>query len=246
MRAFRLSSKKECKNNTVVNFTSNRFFGKAVLGMLLFMFVLTNKSIAQEPSAQEKGCSCFGVINYKDLTNEHHSSSPGECYRFDNLGSPGGGICITDKHRSECCRRVQAAAVALTDALLQSIAKCYCDAGMPNGTVVQAWSAVGTSDYRRCQRIGTLVNTPAVMECRCPKGWLSNTNNQDGGITTDGKCKKIACQPITITPLPPNDTQIGTWGFIWGNALWVWGTASNGGKAICTVIQAGVCKINKD
>ena len=67
--------------------------------------------------------------------------------------------------------------------------------------------------------------------CSCPKGWLANTTNEDGGVSADGKCKKLVCAPITVLP-PPNGTSIGNWGFTWGNEIWALGTKENGGAAI--------------
>lgn len=71
-----------------------------------------------------------------------------------------------------------------------------------------------------------------LIPCHCPKGWLSNTTNQDGGVTTDGRCKKLVCGPIAVIP-PPDGTQLGNWGFTWGNTLWAYGTKENGGAVIC-------------
>ena len=72
--------------------------------------------------------------------------------------------------------------------------------------------------------------------CKCPAGWTCNgcSPQVDGGITSDGKCKKVACQANTITPYPPDGTPIGTWGFSWGNAFIAWGTTANGGAPTCT------------
>ena len=69
--------------------------------------------------------------------------------------------------------------------------------------------------------------------CRCPEGWVSNTTNKEGDITTDGNCKKKVCGPMNIKPLPKNGTAIGTWGFTWGDDIWVVGTKENGGAAVC-------------
>jgi hypothetical protein len=77
-----------------------------------------------------------------------------------------------------------------------------------------------------------------VPECRCPAGWLSNSTGKDGDITTDGKCKKLACGPSGIKP-PKNGTEIGPlnnpWGFTWGGEFWAWGSKENGGAPICTL-----------
>jgi hypothetical protein len=79
-----------------------------------------------------------------------------------------------------------------------------------------------------------------VPECRCPDGWVSNTNQKDGGIVTgsDG-CKKQVCVFDKALIPPKNGTVIGSesnpWGFTWGNGFYVWGTAANGGAPICTL-----------
>lgn len=71
--------------------------------------------------------------------------------------------------------------------------------------------------------------------CTCPSGWISNTSQQDGGVTTDGRCKKLACQPIQVTPLPRDGTalnsngDLGSWGFVSGTLLFAWGSRENGG-----------------
>jgi hypothetical protein len=75
-----------------------------------------------------------------------------------------------------------------------------------------------------------------VPECKCPAGWLSNTSNKDGDITTDGKCKKMICGPLNIKPAPKNGTQVdGNLGFFWDNNLYWYGTKENGGFPVCTL-----------
>lgn len=109
--------------------------------------------------------------------------------------------------------------------------------GCPSGQhTVTAYAAVGTRDYTEAQSTPVFTCTGGVTSCKCPTGWTCNGCSPQvaGGITTDGKCKKVACQPIGITPLPPNNTQVGSWGFVWGNALVAWGTSANGGAPTCT------------
>lgn len=97
--------------------------------------------------------------------------------------------------------------------------------------------------------VGTFSCTPAVTQQKCPTGWACNgcSPQVDGGITTDGRCKKLACQPNQVTPYPANGTPIGTpnppfgtsstsWGFSWGNAFYAWGTAANGGAPTTIVV----------
>lgn len=83
---------------------------------------------------------------------------------------------------------------------------------------------------------------PAVTQQKCPAGWACNgcSPQVDGGVTTDGKCKKAACGPNSIAPYPPDGTQIGSWGFSWGNAFYAWGTSANGGKPTTIIISPPV------
>lgn len=76
------------------------------------------------------------------------------------------------------------------------------------------------------------------------------------GVTVDGRCKTLACQPNTVTPYPPNGMAIGTapptygtsamsWGFSWGNAFYAWGTAANGGMPTncqTAILTPAMCK----
>jgi len=76
------------------------------------------------------------------------------------------------------------------------------------------------------------------------------------GVTTDGRCKKIACQPDTVMPYPTDGTTVGTapppfgtsptsWGFSWENAFYAWGTAANGGAPTdckTETIKSGECR----
>jgi hypothetical protein len=80
---------------------------------------------------------------------------------------------------------------------------------------------------------GCLDFVSTVPECRCPAGWLSNTSNKDGDITTDGQCKKMVCGPLNIKPAIKNVGFEG--GFIWDNYVYVAGTKANGGAPICTL-----------
>lgn len=96
----------------------------------------------------------------------------------------------------------------------------------------------------------SLVYCPApVVDCHCPKGWLSNdytgigTVNVDGGKTNRlySACKKPVCGPLGIKPNPTNSTPIGTWGFTWEDAIWAYGTTANGGAAICDTVKCASC-----
>jgi hypothetical protein len=116
----------------------------------------------------------------------------------------------------------------------------WCSRGVPNGSTIRAYAAVSTGAYSAAQTKGVLTNLPAVTQTKCPNGWLANPSNVNGGVTTDGKCKK-ASGTLSITPLPANGTQLGTYGFSWGNVIWAWGTTANGGAAVTSVITPAAC-----
>ena len=129
----------------------------------------------------------------------------------------------------------------------QGVANACCAIGAPNNSGVYAFSSVGNKVYRVAQPVGggadgngLLLNQPAVTQNRCPTGWLANPSNVDGGVTTDGRCKKFA-GTLSIVPLPATGTLLGTYGFVWGNAVWAWGTTANGGAAVQTIVTAAAC-----
>lgn len=100
---------------------------------------------------------------------------------------------------------------------------------------VSAYAAVGANGTYRVAQSIEFDCSGGVTTCTCPTDWICNgcSPQVNGGVTSDGKCKKLACQPDTITPPPPNGTPIGTWGFTWGNGFYAWGTAANGGAPTC-------------
>jgi len=118
----------------------------------------------------------------------------------------------------------------------------------PDGTPIGAWGFTwgnGVYAWGNAANGGAPHCTGAGLSkfCRCPAGWASNTSQVDGDYTFDGQCKKQDLNAFSITPLPPNDTQIGAWGFTWGNTIGVWGNAANGGAPICTTqtLDPGAC-----
>lgn len=96
---------------------------------------------------------------------------------------------------------------------------------------VSAYAAVGENGTYRVAQTIDFDCTGGDTTCQCPKGWTCNgcSPQVNGGWTSDGKCKKVACQANTIPPYPPDGTPIGSWGFSWGNAFIAWGTSANGG-----------------
>jgi hypothetical protein len=140
-----------------------------------------------------------------------------------------GDLCFgddqCDRDRTDCSNRCNNAAAGYVHS--QSFANTLCAMGIPNGTVIKAYSHVGTRGWEANETIGTLTNIPAVSNtvCTCPNPWLNN-NNQMGGTTgLDKMCKIAVCGPITPGPgtsLPPNGTGTSTtpnW-WTWGNGLY--------------------------
>lgn len=197
---------------------------------------------------EELAATCFCIISYDNLN--YKLERTGVCYDLTQAVNKtySGANQQGSANQNDCKARCNATAASLNSIETQKIADCACAAGKPTGTALRGYSAVGTKAYVVAnQTMGTLQNTAEVKTttCQCPAGWLSNTN-VDGGITTDGKCKKQV-GTINSTVLPPDGTAIGTWGFTWGNGIWAYGSVANGGTPICTTVitQPKVCKLVK-
>lgn len=192
--------------------------------------------------------TCFCKVSYDNLSGEKNAT--GVC--LDLTGVVNKQYCGWNRqsltNQQDCSQRCTNAVSALTAAQKQAVADCMCSNGKPTGARATAYSAVGTKEYNSAAPLGTLTNSPAIIQttCTCPQGWLSNTNNQNGGITTDGKCKKAVCGPIVGCDPLPNGTPIGNWGFTWDNWIYTWGTPTNGGKPNCVSVTLfpRVCKLN--
>jgi len=129
----------------------------------------------------------------------------------------------------------QNACVTATTALnLQATANnlCHPSYNVPNGSTVRTYYLAASGTYQFAAAVGVLTNTPLIpsSQWKCPPTWNSNTSNQLGGITTDQRCKKLVGS-ISGVPAPANGTQLGSWGFTWGNEVWAYGTSANGGAA---------------
>jgi hypothetical protein len=167
-----------------------------------------------------------------------------------------GGICryrsIAVGKQADCAQRCTQAAQSYGTAAVQSLGGAICSNKGAGTWAVNAYSVVGASDWQNnaCdtdQGFGSVTCTGIPVVCKCPAGWACNgcSPQVDGGVTTDGRCKKLACQPNQVTPYPPNGMTVGTatppfgtsstsWGFSWGNAFYAWGNAANGGAPNCT------------
>ena len=151
-----------------------------------------------------------------------------------------------DNDRTDCSNRCNNAATSYVHS--QSFANTLCAKGIPNGTVLKAYSHVGTRGWEANQTIGTLTNIPAVSNtvCTCPKPW-SNNNNEVGGTTgLDKFCKIGVCGPITPGPgtsLPPNGTGTNTspnW-WTWGNGLY---ESAPVATCVTTQVSPAKCSLN--
>lgn len=208
---------------------------------LLFVAIMVICSWTNDAFAD---AHCFCKLSCANLTNNKIATMVIKDY--GTLATYTGPFQQSDSNQTACntlCTKATAADIGS-----QTVANAACSLNCPNGSSVIAWSAVGTKEYKSAGLIGTLRNTPqvTVTTCKCPAGWTCNgcSPQSDGGITTDGKCKKVACQANTIPPYPPDGTPIGTWGFSWGNAFIAWGTTANGGAPVCktVVTSPAFCK----
>lgn len=223
---------------------------KALTGLIVLLLVASlapeTKIATASASSKMPTATCFCKVSKDNLTNLHSASG----VLLDLTGTVNktysGLFPQNDNNQTDCNTRCTSAAAPYTGN--QSIAGSACAAGAPHGAVIRAWSAVGTREYKSAQQIGVLINQPQVTKktCTCPASWTCNgcSPQVNGGVTSDGQCKKLVCQPFSISPFPPNGTQVGTWGFTWGNALYAWGTPANGGAANCvtSVVSQAVCK----
>lgn len=209
-------------------------------GQPLFVSPDTTVRVIPEATAH-----CFCKVTYANIAGLQHATA--ECMDLTNKVNKAYTGLDPDKEANQidCASRCTAVAAALTQAEKQSIADCACAANMPSGTRINAYSSAGTKKYRSAHQIGILTNAPAVTQttCKCPQGWLSDTN-VDGGVTVEN-CKKGVCDYNSVSPFPPDGTKIGTWGFTWKNAFYAYGNAANGGAKVCNtvVVTPRICRI---
>ena len=201
------------------------------LRLNLIIWALAAAQLGALTSAVLADAQCFCVISKDDLDGHQHRS--GVCQDLTGIVFkfyPS----MSSTNQADCSIKCGLEAVKWVGRL--SVATNCCAIGASNGAPIRTFSALGTKNYRPSYsgtNIGTLVNTPAVSPARCPDGWSANTTGVVGGITNDGKCKKLV-GTIDSTPLPFNGTPIGNWGFTWGNQVIAWGTFDNGGAEIVT------------
>jgi hypothetical protein len=122
--------------------------------------------------------------------------------------------------------------VASGDANFNSAA-FWCAKGVPNGSTIRAYSAVGPAvapkgRYNAAQTKGVLINKPAVTnttyDCsNAPGTWLDAPASTNG---YHGRCVKNSCNAVSGVPTAPNWTYIGA---AWtSNAPGTWITDASG------------------
>lgn len=191
------------------------------------------------PQAKAATATCFCVISKDDLNG--HKSRSGVCQALDsNVNWSYSGATPQKEANQHDCDVNRCAPTANGFVGLQSVATACCAIGATNGTIIRAYSAVGNKDYRPSKVIGTLVRTPGIVNHKCPVGWLSHPLEQDGGVTPSGKCKKLSAT-LTVMPLPPDNTALGTYGYTLSNKVWAWGTQANGGAAVTVTSVQPTC-----
>lgn len=171
--------------------------------------------------------TCFCQISYQDASNTKNNPIGG--FVMDLTGEVNttySGVLQQGEANQKKCAKVCSETAALHTP--QSVADAACAAGAPNGSLVKAWSMVGTGNglsnkrnWRNAQTFGTLTSTPAVLQWSCPADAIDNATNQPG-LNSGGICKKHV-STCAANPAPPDGTPIGInpqWGFFWNGHVW--------------------------
>lgn len=173
-------------------------------------------SAAQE-SASRLGASCFCKVTFQSFGDTQPSSIQGSNLLLD-LGVVATYSINNENNRQQC--RNKCSSVAATNSNFNNpqywLPKIQCN------VKIAAYSAVGTSTYSRAQT-PTHANLLDGLKCCtsparivCAPGASADTNgpgNKD--------CKRVWCTG-PMSPQPPNNTLLGTWGFTWGNQVINW------------------------
>jgi hypothetical protein len=130
----------------------------------------------------------------------------------------------------------------------------WCAKGVPNGSTIRAYSAVGAAvapkgRYNAAQTKGVLINKPAVTsttyDCNgMPGTWLDNPSSGNGG---HARCIKNSCNAVSGVPAAPSWTSIGTAWSTAPGAAWVTDGSGNiwygvPAHATTTVVSAAECR----
>ncbi|HEV2851319.1 MAG TPA: hypothetical protein VHC97_00790 [Thermoanaerobaculia bacterium] len=202
--------------------------GKALILALALAALATLIGFGAAPAFAVAHCFCKAIEN---VGNTAGTSIPNPLIDFGQLATYNTAI----GHNSDCENKCSQAA---SNSANFNNKTWWCQLLKVKGHHrVSAYAAVGANGIYRVTQSIEFDCTGGDTTCTCPKGWVCNgcSPQVDGGITIDGKCKKLACQPDVISPPPADGTQIGnpSWGFSWGNAFYAWGTTANGGAPNC-------------
>lgn len=124
----------------------------------------------------------------------------------------------------------------------------WCNKGVPTGSTIRAYAAVGTGKYDTAQTKGVLINIAAVTnttyDCNgIPGTWLDNPSSGNGG---HARCVKNSCNAVSGVPAAPSWVSIGTG---WSSAGAAWLTDGSGNiwygvpaHATTTQVSAAECR----
>jgi hypothetical protein len=198
-----------------------RFFSAALALTALLVFGVARPAPA--PAQLIPRAHCFGQAAV--YAGDSLSSVPNRIIDFGEVASYATQI----GHNKDCEDKVSAAAALDSNFNNKT---WLCQQIQHQGQYrVTAYAKVGTLNWSVAQSI-FVTCSGGVTTCTCPVGWSGDNPSITGGVTTNGRCAKAACQH-GIQPSPPNDTKIGTWGFTWGNGFYAYGSTANGGAAHC-------------
>ena len=224
----------------------NMRFPKQILFSFLSAVLMFSVSLATEARAK---ATCFCVLSTDNIEGRgtplgFHIEQTGEV----NTSYTG----VYQQHEDnqvDCARRCRTQIETYKGSA--NSAAPFCAVGFKTGQGLAAYSKVGTRNYRKSTdsrqtpdfMILLLENVPQEhsVTYTCPATWISNSSGIPGGQTADGRCKKLAGK---ISPEPSAPTNIGEWGFTWGNEVWAYGSAANGGAPTSVVFTGppGVCR----
>lgn len=185
------------------------------------------------PLVLEKGNrTCFCIVSNHNLTNAKKRRG----VLLDLTGRVNTKFNgMSQKKRNECNRKCTEESRKLSSADYNLMSRKACEQGVPNGSLIRAFSALSTKAYMTADNVGTLTNIPAVTEqqCNCPSGWEVDPNQND----LRKKCNRRVCQ----TAFPVANTDLPNFGFIWENFIYQVRPAN----CKTHTVKPGVCHISK-
>lgn len=181
---------------------------------------------------------CFCSLACQDNTNYKGSPVKGWLWDSETLATYTGWDQQGDKNQTDCNTRCTQKCLATWNKA--NAGPLACSKGCANGSLVACWSKVGTREWKSAQATGNLTNTPAQYTYKCPPGTRGDNWVDGGAIAPGKKCVFVACDHYQTFPpktYPANGTQIGSWGFTWGEFI------GQNVNPIATTVRAATCKI---